>query len=86
MTTVLPLRIPRPDWTLVDELPGGWAKRGSVPASRMPRIDGHQHPCPTNGHLSRGRGLTCTHHQPGRHVAASLGRVLAVWPDKAGAR
>lgn len=83
MNTTLPTALDFPGFDLADPIPaGGWAKRATVPASRMPSIAGEQRPCPTNGHLDRGRlGLTCTHHHPGRHVVVSLGRVLAVWPD-----
>ena len=77
-----------PGFQLADILPkGGWLKRGSVPSSRLPHFDGDQKPCPTNGHLPVGRiGLTCTAHRDGWHVAASLGRVLAAWPDRSVAR
>lgn len=77
-------RFPFPGFNLADQLPrGGWVKRATVPASKMPHAgDGEHYPCPTNGHLTLGvRHLACTKHQPGRHVAASLGRVLAVWED-----
>lgn len=84
----LPTRIPYPGPALADLIPGGWAKRASVPPARLPRIAGEQYPCPSNGHLelngSAGwrRGLACTHHQPGQHLAVSLGHVLAVWIDE----
>jgi len=86
MTTTIPTLPAFPGFDLADPLPGGgWCKRATVPASRLPRITGEQRPCPTNGHLARGAcGLACTFHLPGWHVVASHGRVLAVFADEAG--
>jgi len=73
-----------PGFALADPLPaGGWCKRATVPASRLPRITGEQRPCPSNGHLDRGRlGLACNLHTGANHLSVSMGRVLAAWPDR----